>query len=151
MTFDYDAFLESAHARLEALYEQKGSIEREITALQLAIRGFIPLAKDRQRWVDPDVGITQAITTVMESDTSRLWTAPSVRDELVSRGIALKQKNPLATIHQVLTRLADRGEVRPMTFDERTRYKWATEEELEEFKRQKTARIARAKEELRKK
>jgi hypothetical protein len=124
MKFDYDGFLKTAQARLETLYEQKAIIDKEIQTLTMGVRFFAPFAKQPDRWVNPDIGITEAITEVFKSQPTRLFTAPLIRDELLSRGIPLKQKNPLATIHQVIARLIQRKKVEPFTDHAKTSFIW---------------------------
>jgi hypothetical protein len=134
MTFDYDEFLKTARERLETLYEQKAKIENEIDVLESTSRAFAPLAKEPGRWLDPGVGITEAITTLLKSSGSRLFTPPLIRDELLKRGVLLEQKNPLATIHQVLARLVGRGKVAVIGHSGGNHYGWS--EALEAVRKQ---------------
>jgi hypothetical protein len=124
MKFDYDGFLKTAHARLETLYEQKGAIEKEINALKNGVLFFAAFAKEPTKWIDPGVGITEAITELFKSSDTRCFTAPLIRDELLKRSIPLKQKNPLATIHQVIARLIQRGLIEVITDGGRSTFVW---------------------------
>jgi hypothetical protein len=101
-------FLKTAQGRLETLYEQKALIEKEIEALKIGTRFFAGFAREPGQWINPGIGITEAITELFKSNPTRCFTAPLIRDELLKRGIPLKQKNPLATIHQVIARLIER-------------------------------------------
>lgn len=126
MTFDYEGWMKAAQGRLEQLYQQKTSIESEISKLEEAIKGFAPLVKNPYKWLGPQTGITDAIRTVLKGDPTRAFTATEIRDELLRQGMALKQKNPMATIHQVLSRLVG-NEVRIYSHEPgRNRYKWKT-------------------------
>jgi len=126
MTFDYEAWLKAAQDRLETLYQQKAAIENEISALEHGIRGFAPLVNQPSLWFGPEAGITDAVRAVLKTDPSRVFTATEVRNELVKRGILLKQQNPMATIHQVLARLVSKGAAEIFTQEPgRNRYKWA--------------------------
>jgi hypothetical protein len=134
MTFDYESWLKTAQDRLEALYQQKTSIESEITLLEEGIQGFAPLV-NQPRWQSPDVGITEAVTSLLKSDTSRVFAAIEVRDELLEHGVSLNQRNPLATIYQVLARLAEKGAVIVTTHEAgRNRYKWVEGWELKKYR-----------------
>jgi hypothetical protein len=125
MTFDYEAWLKTAQDRLEFLYGQKVAIETEITQLEAGIKGFAPLVNQATLWQGPGVGITDAVTNVLKSNQSRLFSAIEVRNELLRLGVSLEQKNPMATIHQVLARLVERGIVTITTHEAgRNRYKW---------------------------
>jgi hypothetical protein len=138
MNFDYESWLKTAQDRLEFLYQQKVAIENEITQLEAGIKGFAPLVNQPSLWQGPGVGITDAITNVMKSKPSRLFSATEVRDEIVRLGVSLEQKNPMATIHQVLARLVERGAVTITAHDAgRNRYKWVEGWEIEKFRRGK--------------
>jgi hypothetical protein len=115
MKFDYAGFLKKANARMEKLLEQKAEIDKEIGALELAILGFAPMANQPIPWRNPHVGLTETIVAIFKSSPNRIYAPPVVRDELLRRKVPLKQKNPLATIHQILARLADRKVIRPIT------------------------------------
>jgi hypothetical protein len=129
MTFDYEGWLKAARGRLETLYKQKEAIESEISKLERAIQGFAPLVKNPSKWFGPETGITDAVRAVLKSDTSRIFTATEIRDQLEMRGVPLRQKNPLATIHQILARLVDSEEAVVSTLEPgRNRYKWVTED-----------------------
>jgi hypothetical protein len=136
MTFDYETFVKEAQDRLEKLYEQKVAIEQEIGALEGAIQGFGPLLQKPYRWLGTDTGITEAITAVFKVDPSRLFSPPEIRDELLRRGVSLEQKNPMATIHQILARLVERGAVMVISTDAgRNHYKWVEGWETKKFNR----------------
>ncbi|HTC95965.1 MAG TPA: hypothetical protein VK699_21160 [Terriglobales bacterium] len=130
MTFDYEAWLKTAQDRLETLYQQKTAIENEISALEHGIKGFAPLVNQPSLWFGPEAGITDAVRAVLKTDPSRIFTATEVRNELVKRGILLRQQNPMATIHQVLARLVSKGTAKIFTYEPgRNCYKWAGESE----------------------
>ncbi len=125
MSFDYEGWLKTAQDRLETLYEQKAALESEISALEAGIKGFAPLVNQPALWRGPEVGITEAVSDVLKSTSSRAFSALEVREELLNRGVSLDQKNPLATIYQVLARLAERGAAIVTTHEAgKNRYKW---------------------------
>jgi hypothetical protein len=126
MMFDYDAWLKTAEDRLETLYEQKASIEAEITALEEGIEGFAPLVKKSSLWYGPETGITDAVKSVLKADPTRCFTPTEIRDTLYMRGTPLTQRNPMANIHQVLARLVEKQIARILAFENgRNRYQWA--------------------------
>src|SRR5437763_12415811 len=123
MTFDYEKLVKEAQGRLETLYKHKTSIESEISKLEKAIQGFMPLVKNPAKWLGPKAGITDAIRGIIKSEPRRVYTATEIRDELLIRGMPLKQKNPMATIHQVLARLVESEVVKVSTHEPgRNRY-----------------------------
>ena len=73
MAFDYEEWLKAAQDRLEALYQQKTTIENEISLLERGIKGFAPLVNQPSLWYGPEAGITEAVRAVLKSDPSRLY------------------------------------------------------------------------------
>lgn len=122
MNFDYEAWLQQAQDRLEELYRQRDAIESEIADLQRGIEGFTPLVRKFPPWdrhVAESIGITSAVTKVFSDEPGRCYSATQVRDELLKRGVKLDQKNPLATIHQIISRLEERRTIKAHNFDGR--------------------------------
>ncbi len=135
MTFDYESWLAKAQARLETLYQQKSALENEISNLEKGIKGFAPLVNQPALWRGPDTGITDAVKAVFKKDESRLYSAVDIRDQLLEAGVSLTQKNPLSTIYQVLSRLAQQGAVLPYDMDGKTQYKWVEGWEAKKYLR----------------
>jgi hypothetical protein len=135
VTFDYEGWLAKAQARLETLYQQKAAIENEISGLEKGIKGFAPLVNQPSLWRGPDTGITDAVKSVFQKDESRLYSAIDIRNDLLESGVALTQKNPLSTIYQVLSRLAEQGAVLPYDMEGRTLYKWVVGWEAKKYLR----------------
>ncbi len=125
MNFDYDSWIKQAKERLELLYAQKNSIENEITALEQGIEGFLPLTKEA--WLGPTAGITESVVKVLSGDPHRVFSAIEIRSELINKGLSLEQKNPMATIHQVLARLVQRGWLKTEIDQGKNRYCWIGE------------------------
>jgi DNA-binding transcriptional MerR regulator len=123
MTFDYEAWLKQAQDRLEFLYQQRSEIDKEIADLQHGIEEFTPLVKKYPPWARVmSQGITAAITQVFEDNPNKCYGPTDIRDELLKRKISLDQKNPLATIHQIISRLEERGFIKPMNNNGRRLY-----------------------------
>jgi len=135
MEFDYEGWLAKAQARLETLDQQKSAIEDEISNLEKGIKGFAPLVNQPALWRGPDTGITDAVKAVFQRDQSRLYSAVEIRDELLNVGVSLTQKNPLSTIYQVLSRLAEQGAVLHYDTEGKTRYKWVVGWEAKKYLR----------------
>lgn len=124
MTFDYKGWLKAAQDRLELLYRQKSAIEDEIEKLERGIEGFAPLAELPPAWAGPNAGITQTIRDILKANPARAFLPTEVRDELLNRGVRLEQDNPMATVHQILARIAKEGTAKPLAQGNRTRYQW---------------------------
>jgi hypothetical protein len=122
MTFDYEAWIKQAKDRLALLYEQREAISSEIAALENGIEGFRPLAKGA--WLGPTTGITEAVRRVLNRQPHRVFSPVEIRDELLNQGVSLKQKNAMATIHQVLSRLVEKGVVMVHMDKGKNRYRW---------------------------
>jgi hypothetical protein len=128
MTFDYDSWLRAVRDRLEVLYREKVAIEDEISKLERGIEGFVPLAPSASaiRW--PAKGVTEATRVVLKGDPNGIFSPTQIRDELLGHGVPLRQKNPMATIHQVLARLVQNGEVTVHIFNGKNGYRWIGKE-----------------------
>ena len=122
MSFDYEGWLKTAKQRLEDLYQQREQIDREIAALQRGIEGFSPLVKKEAPWQGESVGMTEAVMKVFTDNPAQLMTPVQIRDAMLAGGVQLKQENPLANIHQTISRLIARGFVKPYMLDGRTLY-----------------------------
>jgi hypothetical protein len=123
MAFDYESWLRQAQDRLESLYQQRAAIDEEIAGLQRGIEGFSPLVKKPAPWEGDTIGITEAVTRVFTDSPNQCFSPTAVRDALLLRAdVKLKQQNPLATIHQIIARLAARGVIKASMHDGRTLY-----------------------------
>lgn len=122
MTLDYQSWLKQAQDRLEELYEKRAAIDEEIAALQRGIEGFAPLVQESAPWRYEVVGITESVTQVLKESPNTLFRPTDIRDALVDKGVALTQRNPMATIHQTISRLVARGVIDPQELDGRTLY-----------------------------
>lgn len=125
MTFDYESWLKQAQDQLDVLYQQRAAIDEEIAALQRGIEGFSPLVKKASPWSawNADVlGITDAVKLVFTAESHRCFSPTSIRDVLVEKEVKLTQQNPLATIHQIISRLLERGFIKTVNIDGRTLY-----------------------------
>ena len=120
MRFDYKSWLQQAQGRLEELYRKRAAIDEEIAALQRGIEGFSPLVKEASPWNQDAIGITEAVAGVFKRSPARCYSPTDIRDALVSDGMKLTQQNPLATIHQIISRLDARGVIKPFSKDGRT-------------------------------
>ena len=126
MAFDYEGWLKTAQDRLEALHQQKVAIESEISLLEEGIKGFAPLLNQPTLWYGPEAGITDAVRAVLKAQPAKIFSPTAVRDELLTRGVSLTQQNPMATIHQTLARLVEKGTAKVVP-NERgpNHYRWA--------------------------
>lgn len=140
MNFDYDIWIKQAKDRLALLYDQRDAISNEIAALERGIEGFQPLAK--AAWIGPDAGITESIRKVVSSNPSRLFSPVEIRRELLEHGVRLTQKNSMATIHQVLSRLVERGVVKVHISKGKNLYQWIGERGRDNVVKHKRARLA---------
>ncbi len=71
-------------------------------------------------------GFTDSVRNVLRNVPSRALTAKMVRDLLRGAGFDLSSyTNPLASIHTILKRLAERGEVDASERNEEVHYQWS--------------------------
>lgn len=98
---------------LLALRRQHADLATRIAALESSEKLLAPLYKNLFPQLEDleDVGITKAIETVL-SDAPNIPFAPTtVRDALIARRFQLVGNNPMASIHQILKRLARKWRV----------------------------------------
>src|ERR1051325_1586626 len=122
MTMDYKALFQSAKLELDEVEAKKAELEasivqfdRQIAALNQTLVAIAPLAgetpptgmsKDRVQ-----EGLTASVRSILAEADGPL-TASEIRDLLEQRGFDMKSySNPLATLHTVLRRLTDAGEI----------------------------------------
>lgn len=121
MAFDYQSWIGQAKARLVQLEQQRTAIDTEISKLKRILGEVTPLTEESTAWEGPDAGITESMRQIFRTD-ARLWGATAIRDELINRGIAMNQQNPMATIHQVLARLEKEGLIRRVDVAGKAKY-----------------------------
>jgi hypothetical protein len=131
MATDYKKLLNTEATELRALLEQRRNLKSEldkvntqVSRLREGVMGLAALAGVNLKETSPELftndivvnlGLTDAIRKVLgEGDFPS--TPTDVRDGLLELGFPIhKHKNPLASIHSVLKRLIDAGQVVPAT------------------------------------
>jgi hypothetical protein len=158
--------LTNAQAELESLVKQKTEFNREIDRRIEAVTKTIAIlepvygqGRDRSRLVNLSVmrvgvenlGITEAVQWALT--TSREGLSPTeVRDLLVEHGCAVRGENPMATVHTVLKRLANKpdGSVVVEATSGKTVYKYVAQSTADHVKgkghSQTSGRVRRARE-----
>jgi hypothetical protein len=124
MSFDYKSSFESARTELARVQERKLALgqeleqcDKQIVALIQAMRAIAPLVGENL----PDLpstdsemvagGMTDCVRAILKKAAEPL-TASEIRESLESVGFDMNSySNPLATIHTVLRRLTESGEV----------------------------------------
>lgn len=72
---------------------------------------------------DPEIGFTDAVRQVFDNAPEQWYEPVSVRDELARLKFPLERyKNPLASIHTILRRLHEQGELKRMELEDMVRY-----------------------------
>jgi hypothetical protein len=120
-TDDYRRALDAAVREYEQLTADRAQLDARISQLQHSIAALTKLCG-----FEPTVplGLTDACRLALRNAPTPL-TALELRDRLASIGIDLsKYSNPLASIHTVLRRMREAGEIveRNREYDERTAY-----------------------------
>jgi hypothetical protein len=120
---------------LQKLLDQRDQLNRKIentAELISANANFLPeeeraaqLQKLAEMVAGPP-GFTESVRNVLRNVPSQALTAKKVRDLLRSAGFDLSSyTNPLASIHTILKRLAERGEVEVSESSGEVRYRWS--------------------------
>jgi len=129
--------LDAVEVRLNALIALRELLNREIGGLQDAQKILKPLYEMREVASIPsieefveasEIGITDSVRAALRNNAGRKLTAMQVRDVMVVGGFDLskeKYKNPMATIHQVIRRLVDSGQVRSYPQGNDRVFQWA--------------------------
>ena len=97
---DLDQQIHKLKATVKALGELCGAAPEEIDKL-LLVEGFA---------IDAKPGFTEAIRRLFRIHQTPL-SPPEIRDDLVKMGIGVGQVNLLSSIHTVLRRMAEGGEI----------------------------------------
>ncbi len=130
----YRATIVLCSLRLRKLVANREKLNLEIeriSALIAANANFLPeeeravrLQELEQLVADPP-GFTDSVRNVLRTNPECAVTATDVRDLLAEAGFTLSAySNPLASIHTILKRLAERGEVTTITDNGQTYYRW---------------------------
>jgi len=125
-------------AALHKLLDQRDKLNRKIehtAELISANANFLPdgeraaqLQKLAEMVAGPP-GFTDSIRNVLRNVPSQALTAKQVRDLLRGAGFDLSSyTNPLASIHTILKRLAERGEVEVSKSNGEVHYRWSPKE-----------------------
>jgi hypothetical protein len=123
MQWNYESWLKQAQDRLEDLLRQQDAIGQEIEHLKRGIEGFTALTKNYAPWEAVTIGITEAVKRVFTDSPNKCLRPTDIRDALLSkRDVKLDQRNPLATIHEIVSRLEERGFIQRLVEDGRARY-----------------------------
>lgn len=129
----------------EELDERREVLHQRIMKLRGAVRGLAGLCDIDDveeenpslfpdEYSDRDIGLTDAIRTVLSSHGEAFLSPVFIRDRLADVGFDIKtHKNILASIHTVLKRLQRQGEAAPWTKEGRTAYKWTKKAEPEDL------------------
>jgi hypothetical protein len=125
--------------RLKKLIADRDKLELEIERTGEYIKAnanFLPDAereaqlKKLEQLIAQPPGFTDAVRIVLSKNQGYSTTAIGVRELLVKSGFPLSgYSNPLASIHTILKRLADRGEVDTETVGGEMYYHWKGDDE----------------------
>jgi predicted transcriptional regulator len=121
-------------ARLDRLVAKREKLNQEISRvsdLVIANANFLPeeekadqLEQLEQLVAEPP-GFTESVRNILKANAIHPATALQVRDLMAKAGFNLRAySNPLASIHTILKRLAERGEVTTSMNDSQTCYRW---------------------------
>jgi hypothetical protein len=123
--------------RLDHLETERAEALQEMAQVEQLLHSVAPFTSDRplealekivnNYVIDADSGLADACRAVLRA-TSRYMSASDVRDALEASAYDLTQhSNPLASIHSILKRFEDSGEVSMASIGNKARYRIATE------------------------
>jgi hypothetical protein len=116
---------DTGEAQLEELSREILRFEQVLTSLQpITSDGNVQFKAGIRVEGIAEMGLADACREILKQGTS-YRTARGIRDSLAASGYALEQHtNPLASIHGVLKRLAESGDVEQLESEGKTRYRW---------------------------
>ncbi len=133
----YQSAIRDAKAKLRQLTEQRDRIEGEIARYERIAKALAQSIEDRieRERVLAEVellvkaeGFTDAIRRILRESRLTPLTPPEIRDQMVKDGFNLgAYRSPLASIHAILTRLRNKGQVKRKVRGDRTAYLWTGE------------------------
>lgn len=112
--------LKSAQEELLKLYKQREEMDREIARTRQYVQTlWMMVSKEphtRENMLFTVIGsnLTEAVRIVLSASTRPL-DAPTIRDQVIKYGFELTSSNPSASVHSVLKRLIEQGEVHVVT------------------------------------
>ncbi len=116
------ASFDRATKRLREISLEKFRLDNEVTRLRRTITALAAMCTESP-WADAR-GITEACAEVMETEPSEVSTQDVVKNlEELGFDIA-SQKNAAASVHSVLSRLAEKGKIQKITNEETKAISW---------------------------
>jgi hypothetical protein len=88
----------------------------------------------------PQSGITDSVRQILSAEPGRIFPPVQIRDALLVNGVKLTQKNAMATIHQVLSRLVEKGVVKVQIIKGKNLYRWIGEDGQDDITKRKPRR-----------
>lgn len=124
----FEQSLKLAKQRRDELLRKREETDKELAQQNKVVAS---LSEILGRGSSMDVGITEATTVVFSATTGKAFLPTEVRDELRDMGYDIDSfKNPLASLHQVLKRLIDKGVIeeapKSQCPDGKKRYRYVT-------------------------
>jgi hypothetical protein len=111
------AAFDRATRRLTDISLEKFELDNEVVRLRRTITALAAMCSESP-WTD-ELGITETCTEVMQSEKGEVSTQEVVK-KLERLGFDLaSQKNPAASVHAVLSRLAAQGKIEKITNEEK--------------------------------
>jgi hypothetical protein len=126
--------------KLSELISERRNIDKQIDGLQQMLRGAAVLTEDpipKEYTLGPiplppgledirSLGLTDAIRLMLKNRPAGAMTAMGIRDSLGAYEYPLTQSNQMIAIHQVLAKLAKKGEIRKLPEEGKARYQWVS-------------------------
>lgn len=108
---------DKAKKRLDEITRESHRLNREMGGLRRTITALAAMCSE-EPWND-SMGITEACTEVMEAEILEVSTQDVVR-EIENLGFDMaSQKNAAASVHAILSRLAEKGKIQKIMDDEK--------------------------------
>ena len=134
MERSYQDAIRDAKARLKRLAETRDQIEVEIVKCEALVKALAQSIEDRTEREEllaeveslvKSKGFTDAIRRILRTSHTPM-TPPEIRDHMMEDGFNLAAyKSVLASIHAILTRLRNKGQVKRKVRNDKIAYYWS--------------------------
>lgn len=122
---DYATALAKAKAEIAALRAERANLDIRISGLEQTVRALGALLDEPV--AAPALGLTAGIKAALKAVEGSGLYPTTVRTRLLEAGVVLPGKNPMASVHAVLKRLAADGYAEAQVIDGKRAYFWMSD------------------------
>jgi hypothetical protein len=122
---DYASALAKAKAEITELRTERARLDTRIAGLEHTVRALGALLNEPAAM--PRLGLTAGIKAALKDVEGSGLYPTTVRTRLLEAGVVLPARNPMASVHAVLKRLAADGYAEAQVIDGKRAYFWVAD------------------------